>query len=129
MPGAGRLVRVHVRSNRQQMSTQIVIVFGLTFIISLISTLSYSVRIAGIRTGRIAVSLALFSLYAGYLNPELPVTASSLSSVINGLATMLMFVFIDPSLSVLTDDVMEGKATDSFFRRVVVRTRPGAWRP
>jgi hypothetical protein len=33
---------------------------------------------------------------------------------------MLMFVFIDPSLSVLTDDVMEGKATDSYFRRVVV---------
>lgn len=236
------------------MSTQILIVFGLTFIINLISTLSYSVRIAGIRTGRIAVSLALFnilvlvsrtsnsfqapllakhieenirlgrfaaatsefrwlllaaslatvvgalliptfqrifgravaafsvyrsvprlllhgfsragilymkdavklpvrenlprvrdvrrapvltivfngvatavltvgvfaSLYAGYLNPELRVTASSLSSVVNGLATMLMFVFIDPSLSVLTDDVMDGKATDSFFRRVVV---------
>ena len=236
------------------MNTQIVIVFGLTFIINLISTLSYSVRIAGIRTGRIAVSLALFnilvlvsrtsnsfqapllakhiednirlgrlaaaasefrwlllaatlatvvgalliptfqrifgravlafsvyrsvprlimhgfsragirymkdavklparenltqvkdvrrvplltiffngvatavltvgvfaSLYAGYLNPELRVTANSLSSVINGLATILMFVFIDPSLSVLTDDVMEGKATDSYFRRVVV---------
>ena len=236
------------------MTRQIVIVFALTFVINLISTLSYSDRIAGIRTGRIAVSLALFnilvlvsrtsnsfqspllakhiernillgrfaaaesefrwllaaatlatiagalliptfqrvfgravmafsvyrsvprlilhsfskagiryikdavrlpakenltqirslrrvplltiifngvatavltvgvfaSLYAGYLNPELRVTANSLSSVVNGLATMLMFVFIDPSLSILTDDVMEGKATDSFFRKVVI---------
>lgn len=236
------------------MSGQIIIVFALTFVINLISTLSYSVRIAGIRTGRIAVSLALFnilvlvsrtsnsfqspllakhieqniqlerfalaesefrwllvaatlativgavliptfqrifgravvafsvyrsvprlilhgfskagiryikdavklpakenltqiknvqriplltiifngaatavltvgvfsSLYAGYLNPELRVTANSLSSIINGLATMLMFVFIDPSLSVLTDDVIEGKVSDSFFRKVVI---------
>src|SRR4028118_705789 len=44
------------------MSTQIAIVLVLTFIINLISTLSYSVRIAGVRTGRIAVSLALFNI-------------------------------------------------------------------
>ena len=235
------------------MDRQILIVVALTFVINLISTLSYSVRIAGIRTGRIAVSLSLFnilvlvsrtsnsfqapllakhieknidansfasaetefrflllaatlasiagafliptfqrlfgravlafsvyrsvprlllhsfskagilyirdslkvpvrgnltqigdvrhfplwtlvfntiavsiltvgvfsSLYAGYLNPDLRVTSNSLSSIINGMATMLMFVFIDPSLSIMTDDVMEGKTSDSFFRRFV----------
>jgi hypothetical protein len=47
------------------------------------------------------------------------VTANSLSSIINGVATILLFVFIDPYLSVLTDDVMEGKETDSFFRRCI----------
>jgi len=33
------------------------------------------------------------SLYAGYLNPALRVTSSTLSAVINGAATILMFVF------------------------------------
>lgn len=66
-------------------------------------------------------TVGVFSaLYAGYLRPELRVTASQLSSVINGMATILMFVFIDPYLSVLTDDAAEGKVSDSYFRRSVV---------
>ena len=44
------------------MSSQILIVLILTFLINLISTLSYSVRIVGIRTGRIAISFALFNI-------------------------------------------------------------------
>src|SRR4029078_6313175 len=44
------------------MITQITIVLILTFVINLITTLSYSVRIVGIRTGRIAISLALFNI-------------------------------------------------------------------
>jgi hypothetical protein len=59
-------------------------------------------------------------LYAGYLNPDLRLTASNLSAVVNGVATILMFIFIDPYLSVLTDDVVEGKMSDSAFRAVVV---------
>jgi hypothetical protein len=38
------------------------------------------------------------SLYAGYPKPELRVTCSSLSSVINGVATIMMFVFTIPGL-------------------------------
>jgi Alternate to MurJ len=60
------------------------------------------------------------SLYAGYLNPALRVTSSTLSAVINGAATIMMFVFIDPQMSVMTDDVVEGRTTESHFRRVVV---------
>ena len=44
------------------MTTQIIIVLILTFVINLITTLSYSVRIVGIRTGRIAISFALFNI-------------------------------------------------------------------
>lgn len=61
----------------------------------------------------------LAALYAGYLNPALRVTASSLSAVITGLATVLLFVFIDPYLSMLTDDVMQGKVGHPFFRHTV----------
>jgi hypothetical protein len=42
--------------------TQLLLICFLTFVIHLIGTLAYSVRIAGIRTKRIAVSLALFSI-------------------------------------------------------------------
>ncbi|MCA1557029.1 MAG: lipid II flippase Amj family protein [Acidobacteria bacterium] len=60
------------------------------------------------------------SLYAGYLNPELRVTANSLSPVVNGLSTILLFVYIDPYLSILTDDVVSGKVGESYFRNCVV---------
>jgi hypothetical protein len=60
------------------------------------------------------------SLYAGYLNPALRVTSSSLSAVVNGVATIMMFVFIDPQMSVMTDDVVEGRTSEPHFRRAVV---------
>lgn len=44
------------------MDKQLLLICALTFIIHMIGTLAYSVRIAGIRTRRIAVSLALFSI-------------------------------------------------------------------
>jgi hypothetical protein len=60
------------------------------------------------------------SLYAGYLRPELRVTANTLSPVVNATSTILLFVFIDPYLSLLTDDVVAGRATEAHFRRCVV---------
>ncbi|MCX6217432.1 lipid II flippase Amj family protein [Spirosoma sp.] len=72
----------------------------------------------------IAVSVltvgVLASLYAGYLNPDLRTTSSNLSSVINGLATILLFLFIDPYLSILTDEVAEGRYNEPDFRNQVV---------
>jgi hypothetical protein len=66
-------------------------------------------------------TVAVFaSLYAGVLDPAYRVTAASLSAVINGGATILLFVFIDPHLSVLTDDVVEGRTSEASFRRAVV---------
>jgi hypothetical protein len=62
----------------------------------------------------------LASLYAGYLNPEFRVTASQLSAVVNGFATILLFALIDPQLSVVTDDVVEGRVSESLFRRTIV---------
>lgn len=62
----------------------------------------------------------LASLYAGYLDPDFRVTASQLSAVINGLATILLFAFIDPQLSVMTDDVVEGKVSEATFRRTIM---------
>ncbi len=60
------------------------------------------------------------SLYAGYLNPEFRVTASQLSAVINGFATILLFALIDPQLSVMTDDAADGRVSEALFRRTIV---------
>jgi hypothetical protein len=60
------------------------------------------------------------ALYAGYLDPRFRVTASTLSSIVNGVATILMFVLIDPQLSVMTDDVVDGKLGEPCFRRAIV---------
>lgn len=62
----------------------------------------------------------LAALYAGYFSPELRTTSSMLSSVVNFTATIIMFVFIDPSLSALTDDVVLGKYSEARFRKFVV---------
>jgi hypothetical protein len=61
----------------------------------------------------------LSALYAGFITPELRTTASSLSAIVNGFATILMFVIIDPHLSILTDEVVEGKYSESSFRGTI----------
>lgn len=72
----------------------------------------------------VAVSLwtvgVFAALYAGVLDPSVRVTSSTLSSIINGGATIIMAVLIDPHLSAMTDDVIEGRLHESQFRRSIV---------
>lgn len=72
----------------------------------------------------IAVSIltvgALAPIYAGTIVPELRATCITLSSVINGFATILMSIFIDPQLSIMTDDVIDGKCPEEDFRSCVI---------
>lgn len=62
----------------------------------------------------------LSSLYAGCLNPDLRQTCSTLSAVINGTATILMYMFIDPYVSMLTDDVIRGEYSEEQFSRCII---------
>lgn len=62
----------------------------------------------------------LSAVYASYLNPDYRTTASNLSAFINGFATILMFVLIDPHLSSMTDDVALGKCSEATFRKYIV---------
>jgi len=63
---------------------------------------------------------SLAPIYAGSLEPDLRATCVTLSSIVNGFATILMSIFIDPQLSTMTDDVIDGKCTEEDFRKVVV---------
>jgi len=72
----------------------------------------------------IAVALlvvgTLAPIYAGIVEPSLRATCLSLSGIINGLASILLFIFIDPYLSIKTDDVIDGKCNEPEFRMCVV---------
>lgn len=81
---------------------------------------SWSVLIANMLAQGLLTVGVLASLYAGYLNPEFRVTASQLSAVVNGFATILLFALIDPQLSVMTDDVVEGRMDPALFRRAII---------
>ncbi|PFG05409.1 lipid II flippase Amj family protein [Bacillus sp. es.034] len=51
----------------------------------------------------------LSALYAALLVPDRPGSATMASGLINGVATILLTLFIDPKISVLADDVANGK--------------------
>lgn len=76
----------------------------------LLNTLAFSAVTVG----------SLSSLYAGCLNPELRTTCSNLSPVITGVATLLMVIFVDPYISMLTDDVINGECTELQFKRCII---------
>jgi hypothetical protein len=82
-----------------------------------VSRVTIALNVAAISLWTVGV---FASLYAGYLDPGLRVTSSTLSGVVNGFATILMFVVIDPQLSVMTDDVVEGRLPEASFRRAIV---------
>lgn len=58
----------------------------------------------------------LSSLYAGYLEPDLRVTASQLSSIINGVAVILLYILIDPYVAMMIDNVANGDKSQAYFR-------------
>lgn len=51
----------------------------------------------------------LSALYASLLVPERATTAVMASGLINGIATILLIIFIDPKISILADDVINEK--------------------
>ena len=62
----------------------------------------------------------LAAIYAGFIDPQFRVTSSTLSAVINGVATIMMFILIDPYLAGLTDDAVSGCVSEDFFRKVII---------
>jgi hypothetical protein len=61
----------------------------------------------------------LSSLYAGFIDPEVRATSSTLVAVVNGGAMIILMIFIDPYLSLLTDEVVNDNFPESTFRKTV----------
>lgn len=49
----------------------------------------------------------LAAIYSGALFPEYRLVSSNLSSAINGFATIALYIFVDPIINVITDEVLD----------------------
>ncbi len=79
--------------------------------------ISWRIFVLHIVATAIITTGVLSAMYAAYFNPNFRTTASNLSAFINGISTIVMVVFIDPYLSVMTDDVLLGKCSLSTFKK------------
>lgn len=79
------------------------------------SFLIYNVIITSIYTTGI-----VSSLYAGAIIPEYRITASQLSGIVNGFATILLTVIVDPVAALITDQALNGKKTQSDVNKMVI---------
>ncbi|OGB89553.1 hypothetical protein A2625_01360 [candidate division WOR-1 bacterium RIFCSPHIGHO2_01_FULL_53_15] len=61
----------------------------------------------------------LSSLYAGALVPEFRITASQLSAIVNGIATILLVTLVDPTCAFITDQAIRGRRKESDVRAMV----------
>ncbi|OAK68472.1 lipid II flippase Amj family protein [Lederbergia galactosidilytica] len=68
------------------------------FIINMLITAIYTIGV-------------LSALYASLLAPERASTAIMASGLINGIATILLIIFIDPKISILADDVINQRGS------------------
>ncbi|AIS51913.1 hypothetical protein TKV_c07300 [Thermoanaerobacter kivui] len=79
------------------------------------SFLIYNVIITSIYTTGI-----VSSLYAGAIIPEYRITASQLSGIVNGFATILFTVVVDPVAALITDQALNGKRPQSDVDKMAV---------
>jgi len=61
----------------------------------------------------------LSSLYAGALVPEYRVTATQLSGIVNGIATILLVLMVDPTCALITDQAVRGKRSENDVRSMI----------
>lgn len=62
----------------------------------------------------------LSALYAALLAPERAATAVMASGLINGIATILLVLFIDPKISVIADDVVNRKGSYNHLKNMSI---------
>ncbi|WP_178024688.1 lipid II flippase Amj family protein [uncultured Paenibacillus sp.] len=62
----------------------------------------------------------LASLYAAYLVPALSTTASQTSGIINGVATILLTIFIDPQLGLITERALHQEESRQQLGRIYI---------
>ena len=61
----------------------------------------------------------LSSLYAGARVPGYRVTATQLSGIVNGIATILLTLLVDPTCALITDQAIKGKRKEDDVRTMV----------
>jgi hypothetical protein len=77
------------------------------FLLTVVVTAIYTVGVAS-------------TIYASALLPELVRTATTLTSVINGVGTLLLVILIDPVSAVITDQALRGNRPVSAVSHIVI---------
>lgn len=103
-----RKVKMHVRSPRWWMIRSLR-VGGVPKRLVILNMLISAIYTVGV----------LAALYAGLLTPEHQSAANNSSGLINGIATILMVLFIDPKVAMLTDQVLHGRKVASEINKIV----------
>ncbi|HEY4391790.1 MAG TPA: DUF2837 family protein, partial [Paenibacillus sp.] len=62
----------------------------------------------------------LSSLYAAHLSPAFSTTASQASGIINGVATIILTIFIDPELGLITDRAIHDEGSKHQLGKIYV---------
>jgi hypothetical protein len=98
----------HVRIPRRRMLAQLRIggVPKRLFLLNIFATMIYTVGV-------------LATLYASLLNPEHSSIALMSSGLINGMATIILVVFVDPQVALLTEQVMKGARGNAALNKTV----------
>lgn len=60
------------------------------------------------------------SLYAAHLLPHLSTTASQASGLINGIATVILALFIDPQLGLITDQALKDENSKQWLGKIYI---------
>jgi hypothetical protein len=61
----------------------------------------------------------LASMLAGAFVPDYRVTATQLSAIVNGIATILLTLMVDPTAALITDQAARGKRPENDVRKMV----------
>ena len=61
----------------------------------------------------------LAAIYAGAIVPEYRITASQLSGIINGEATILLALVVDPQAAIITDQTLQGQRSEQEAKTMV----------
>lgn len=61
----------------------------------------------------------LSAIYAGFLLPEYRLTASQLSGIVNGVATILLVILVDPISAMIVDDTIKGQRKEKDLKSAI----------
>lgn len=113
------VIHSFTKSGVRQIKESIKIPTRSTFAVFNLRKLPYRILLFNAASVTLLTVGALAPIYAGSIEPSLRATCLTLSSVINGFAVIVMAMFIDPYLSIMTDDVLDGKCTEAEFNNCV----------
>ncbi|MCZ8523660.1 MULTISPECIES: lipid II flippase Amj family protein [Paenibacillus] len=102
-----KMVRHYARLPRLQMLSRLRI-GGIPKRLLLLNTLITGIYTVGV----------LSAMYAAFLVPQSATEAVGSSGIINGVATILLTLFVDPRVALLTDRVMGGKTSEAEMQRM-----------